>query len=244
LFWNPLLCNSWLVQWQSADGGSCSTLQGFVSIVFAEGIPIEDCLAGLLHSLGSCPGNSYRQSELPAFCTCSMSLVVVIWCGSHTGEAYSKTGRTRVVWAVALVLVVDLPRFLLRKPRVLEAFTIVWLMCFVQVGSLLMVTPRYLPLSTTSRVCPCNVHDVWWNWHLPGTLITMHFSGWKHICHFLYFWILQRRLARHWGAGVIHASSRQGYLKKNFRIELCMVDKGFGGRQYRKTTLASNPKRD
>ena len=26
--------------------------------------------------------------------------------------------------------------------------------------------------------------------------------------------------------------------------ELCMVDKGFGGRQYQKTTLASNPKRD
>jgi hypothetical protein len=30
-------------------------------------------------------------------------------------------------------------------------------------------------------VCPCNVYDVWWNWRLPGTLITMHFSGWKHI---------------------------------------------------------------
>ena len=48
LFWSPLLCNSWLVQWQSADGRSCSTLQGIVSIVFAGGIPIEDCLAGLL----------------------------------------------------------------------------------------------------------------------------------------------------------------------------------------------------
>jgi hypothetical protein len=60
-----LLCNSWLVQWQSADGGSCSTLQGIASIVFAGGNPIEDCLAGLLHSLGSCPGNSYRQSSFP-----------------------------------------------------------------------------------------------------------------------------------------------------------------------------------
>jgi hypothetical protein len=50
---------------------------------------------------------------------------------------------------------------------------------------LLMVTPRYFPLSTTSRVWPCNVYDVWWNWRLPGTLITVHFSGWKHICHFL-----------------------------------------------------------
>jgi hypothetical protein len=27
-----------------------------LSIFFAGGIPIEDCLAGLLHSLGSCPG--------------------------------------------------------------------------------------------------------------------------------------------------------------------------------------------
>jgi hypothetical protein len=60
----------------------------------------------------------------------------------------------------------------------------------------------------------------------------------------VYFWILQCRLARHWGAGIIHVGSRQGYLKFFFRIELCMVDKGFGGRQYQKTTLASNPKRD
>ena len=36
------------------------------------------------------------------------------------------------------------------------------------------------------------------------------------------------------GAGVIHAGSRRGYLKKNFRIELCMVEKGFGDRQYQK----------
>jgi hypothetical protein len=41
----------------------------------------------------------------------------------------------------------DAGRFRLRKPRVLEAFPIVWLMCFVQVRSLLMVTPRYFPLS-------------------------------------------------------------------------------------------------
>ena len=32
--------------------------------------------------------------------------------------------------------------------------------------------------------------------------------------------------------------------EKKIRIELFMVDKGFGGRQYKKTTLASNPKRD
>jgi hypothetical protein len=67
LFWSPLLCNSWLVQWQSADVGSCSTLQGIVSIVFAGGIPIEDCLAGLLHSLGSCPAEPRRtHTNIPS----------------------------------------------------------------------------------------------------------------------------------------------------------------------------------
>ena len=42
---------------------------------------------------------------------------------------------------------------------------------------------------------------------------------------YVYFWILQRRLAQHWGAGVIHAGLRRGYLRKNSWIELCMVDK-------------------
>ena len=36
-----------------------------------------------------------------------------------------------------------------------------------------------------------------------------------------------------------------GVPEKNFQNRtICMVDKGFGGRQYQKTTLASNPKRD
>jgi hypothetical protein len=57
----------------------------------------------------------------------------------------------------------DIEQVQRRAARVLEAFPVVWLMCFVQVRSLLMVTPRYFPLSTTSRVWPCNVYDVWWN---------------------------------------------------------------------------------
>jgi hypothetical protein len=86
-----------------------------------------------------------------------------------------------------------------------------------------------------------NLHNLYksgvigrWSWFY------LHIYAVKYV----YFWILQRQLARHWGADVIHAGSRQGYLKKNSRIELCMVDKGFGGRQYQKTTLASNLKRD
>jgi hypothetical protein len=43
---------------------------------------------------------------------------------------------------------------------------------------------------------------------------------------------------------VMKNSIAQGYLKKISCIELCMVDKGFGAKQYQKTTLASNPKRD
>jgi hypothetical protein len=45
-----------------------------------------------------------------------------------------------------------------------------------------------------------------------------------------------RRNSRRFEAGVPE--------KNNSRIELYMDDKGFGGRQYQKTTLASNPKRD
>jgi hypothetical protein len=85
-----------------------------------------------------------------------------------------------------------------------------------------------------------------WEWWAVSGVI----GRWSWFClhiyaeKYVYFWILQCWLTRHWGAGVIHASSRQGYLKKISRIELCMVDKGFGGRQYQKTTLALNPKRD
>jgi hypothetical protein len=79
-----------------------------------------------------------------------------------------------------------------------------------------------------------------WNGRSP--LVGDHDS--IYTSKYVYFWILQRRLARHWGAGVIHAGSRRGYLEKISQIELCMVDKGFQGMQYQKTTLASNPNRD
>ena len=73
LFWSPLLCNSWLVQWQSADGRSCSTLQGFVSIVFAGEIPIEDWrLASvgdmLQHLNWHCHEDSRKEAWLIVMC--------------------------------------------------------------------------------------------------------------------------------------------------------------------------------
>jgi hypothetical protein len=85
-----------------------------------------------------------------------------------------------------------------------------------------------------------------WEWWAVSGIIGRWSWFYLHIyaAKYVYFWILQRRLARHWGAGIIHVSSRRGYLKKISQIELCMVDTGYRGRQYQKTTLASNPKRD
>jgi hypothetical protein len=79
--------------------------------------------------------------------------------------------------------------------------------------------------------------------HLPqDTICIIYFThdiiilalNWYDTAKYVYFW----------GAGVINAGSRRGYLEKISPIELCMVDKGFGGRQYQKRTLASNPKMD
>ena len=64
----------------------------------------------------------------------------------------------------------------------------------------------------------------WEWWAVSGVIVR---SSWFYLhiyaAKYVFFWILQRRLARHWGAGVIHAGSWRGYLKKNSRIELCMV---------------------
>ena len=85
---------------------------------------------------------------------------------------------------------------------------------------------------------PTTKSSDWEWWAVSGVIgrwswFYLHIYAAKHV----YFWIVQRRLAWHWGAGVIHACSRRGYLKKISWIELCMFDKGFGGRQYQKTTL-------
>jgi hypothetical protein len=101
------------------------------------------------------------------------------------------------------------------------------------------------------RSIECRHFDLFWKyvtwslfpeWWAVSGIIDRWSWFYLHIyaVKYVYFWILHRRLARHWGAGIIHASSWQGYMKKNSQIELCMVDKGFGGRQYQKTILASN----
>jgi hypothetical protein len=71
------------------------------------------------------------------------------------------------------------------------------------------------------------VSDVIGRWNV---LYFIWYEVWNRLYHVIR-WI--------WSGG-----SRRGYLNKFSRIELCMVDKGFGGRQYQKTTVASYPKRD
>ena len=87
-------------------------------------------------------------------------MVVRRW-GSHTGDAYSKTVRTTVVYVVALTSMEQSLKFPRRKPRERMALVAVsaMSMCCDQDKSLATVTPRYLLLSNTSSNCPCNVQD-------------------------------------------------------------------------------------
>ena len=74
--------------------------------------------------------------------------------GSHAAEAYSKVGRTREVYAALFTCLVHSLRLRLRKPSVFDAFAVVASIWVCHDKSLLIFTPRYFPLSTTSSVCP------------------------------------------------------------------------------------------
>ena len=64
------------------------------------------------------------------------------WYGSHTTATYSKTARTRAMYAVRLLLMGHLRIFRLRKPGVLFAFLVIVEMCECHFKSLDMVIPR------------------------------------------------------------------------------------------------------
>ena len=64
------------------------------------------------------------------------------WYGSHTMAPYSKTARTRAMYAVLLLLIGHLRIFRLRKPSVLFAFLVIVEMCGCHFMSLDMVMPR------------------------------------------------------------------------------------------------------
>jgi hypothetical protein len=65
-------------------------------------------------------------------CTHSSFLMSVWWWGSHTGLAYSTSGRTRVLYACSLIDIDEIFRFLRMKPRVLFALFVMESMCWLQ----------------------------------------------------------------------------------------------------------------
>ena len=65
---------------------------------------------------------------------------------------YSRTARTRAMFAVRLLLIGHLRIFRLRKQSVLFAFLVIVEMCECHFKSLCMVMPRYGLVVTYSRV--------------------------------------------------------------------------------------------
>ena len=77
-------------------------------------------------------------------------------------------------------------KFLLRNPRVLLALVQTLLTCVFHLKSLVIVTPRYLMLSTFSRLVPSKVYEAWI--FLIRFLVSctiLHLTGWNLIPHFL-----------------------------------------------------------
>ena len=106
--------------------------------------------------------------------------------GFHTGDEYSRVGLAIVVYAVAFTCLLQSPRLRRINPRVLLALLVVISTCFCQVRSSLNVTPRYLLLSVVCRTWLCRVYVVLITLFFEACiLITVHFSGWKDICHSL-----------------------------------------------------------
>ena len=76
---------------------------------------------------------------------------------SHAAEAYSRVERTGEVYAALFTCLVHSLRLRRKKPSVFDAFAVVASIWVCHDMSLLIFTPRYFPLSTTSSVCPCSL---------------------------------------------------------------------------------------
>ena len=79
------------------------------------------------------------------------------WIQNQTGEEYLTTGRTSDVYIWFLSLRVQFFMFLRRKPKVVLSFVVMLLICRPQSRSLLIVTPKYLLLSTGCNMWLCNL---------------------------------------------------------------------------------------
>ena len=69
------------------------------------------------------------------------------------------------------------------NPRVPLALLLMLEICSFQRSMWWMVTPRYLALSTSSRVCPWSMYPVFLGCRLLDTCFTLHFCGWNFTCH-------------------------------------------------------------
>ena len=85
-----------------------------------------------------------HTSLAPRLCIASSSLAAVSEAGSHAADAYSSTGQTRCLYAVAFTcsdVVRTLRLMNLSKELPLDAVLLTWAFQFVFVSK---VTPRYL----------------------------------------------------------------------------------------------------
>ena len=88
-------------------------------------------------------------------CKASRALTFLVVWGSQTAQAYSRMGRTIILYAVDLALL-DVILLRLRNPRVLLALFVLFSMWVSQVAFDESVTPRYLACSTLSNSWPCS----------------------------------------------------------------------------------------
>ena len=65
-------------------------------------------------------------------CTFSNCWIWSVWWGSQTGLAYSRIGRTRVLYEISFIFLLPILRFRLRNPRVWFALLHVSSMCLFQ----------------------------------------------------------------------------------------------------------------
>ena len=87
-------------------------------------------------------------------CTISTLLVRVLVYGLQTEEQYSRCGLTSDVKALLFTEVLDILKFLRRKPRVLFAFLVILSIWMFQERLFVRLTPRYLVPVSDSKMWP------------------------------------------------------------------------------------------
>ena len=103
-----------------------------------------------------------RRSEVvTAVAKKNFSIVFVSFaeCGSQTVAEYARIGRAKAFYAVSLVFLFPIFRFLLRKPSVLFALLVMVSICSPQFRLSCMFMPRYFAVLTFCRLCPCRRYD-------------------------------------------------------------------------------------